>query len=304
MSAYDLETPGPTTFPDGGYGWICVAASATINAHTWGINSSYGVFLAEYLSTTTFPGATPLQYAFVGSLSIACCFLISPIATLLAREIGPKRTMFCGVALHATSLLLASLARTILQLFITQGVLFGIGMGILFSPVAAIVPQWFSKRRSLATSLSAAGAGIGGLIYSIAAGTMIQRLGVPWTLRSFGIIAFFVNLACICLLRDRNSAINSTQLAFDTKLLRRLEFILLLAFSCFSMLGYVVLIFSLANYANYIGLDASQAALVSALFNLGQGLGRPLIGYFSDHTGRLNMAVLTTCMAGVVSFAI
>lgn len=25
--------------PDGGYGWVCVAAVAIINAHTWGVNS-------------------------------------------------------------------------------------------------------------------------------------------------------------------------------------------------------------------------------------------------------------------------
>jgi hypothetical protein len=25
--------------PDGGYGWVCVACVALINAHTWGINS-------------------------------------------------------------------------------------------------------------------------------------------------------------------------------------------------------------------------------------------------------------------------
>ncbi len=28
-----------TEAPDGGYGWVCVAACALINAHTWGINS-------------------------------------------------------------------------------------------------------------------------------------------------------------------------------------------------------------------------------------------------------------------------
>ena len=28
--------------PDGGYGWVCVLCCFLINAHTWGINSSYG----------------------------------------------------------------------------------------------------------------------------------------------------------------------------------------------------------------------------------------------------------------------
>jgi hypothetical protein len=31
--------------PDGGYGWVCVACNFMINGHTWGLNSTYGVFL-------------------------------------------------------------------------------------------------------------------------------------------------------------------------------------------------------------------------------------------------------------------
>jgi MFS family permease len=70
------------------------------------------------------------------------------------------------------------------------------------------------------------------------------------------------------------------------------------------MLAYVVLIFSLANYANEVGLDASQAAVISALFNLGQFFGRPPIGYFSDAMGRINMAMVTTFAGGVFALLI
>ena len=30
--------------PDGGYGWVCVMCTFVINAHTWGINSSYVMY--------------------------------------------------------------------------------------------------------------------------------------------------------------------------------------------------------------------------------------------------------------------
>ncbi|KAL3958483.1 hypothetical protein ACCO45_006645 [Purpureocillium lilacinum] len=55
----DNSHHNPPPPPNGGYGWVCTACVATINAHTWGLNSSYGVFLAHYLATNTFPGATP-----------------------------------------------------------------------------------------------------------------------------------------------------------------------------------------------------------------------------------------------------
>lgn len=181
-------------------------------------------------------------------------------------------------------------------------------MGFLFVGSVGIPAQWFTKRRSLANGISASGSGFGGLIYSLAAGAMLQSIGLAWTFRVLGILAFSVNSICALLLRDRNAIIKTRQngelphissetgtvltktTAFDYRLFQRTEYLLLCAYGWFSILAYVVLIFSLANYANYIGLSASDAAIVSALLNLGQALGRPPIGYFSDNIGRLNMA--------------
>ena len=290
--------------PNGGYGWVCAISCAVVNAHTWGLNSSYGVFLAHYLRTDTYPGATSLEFAFIGSLSIACALLISPIATVAVGKVGTKPTLFLGVALETASLICASLAKKIWHLFLTQGILFGLGMGFIFVPSVAIVPQWFTTRRSLANGVAAAGSGLGGLVYSLASGAMIESLGVQWAYRILGIIVFVVNVICTILIKDRNKIIGSRQAPFDTALFKRTEYILLLGYGWFSMLGYVVLIFSLANYANSIGLSSSHASLASAIFNLGQGLGRPFIGYFSDRTGRINMACLTTFMAATFVFAI
>lgn len=62
-----------------------------------GMNSSYGVFLAYYLRNNTFAGATSLEYALVGSLSISMAMLISPVATLTTRFYGTKVTLFIGI---------------------------------------------------------------------------------------------------------------------------------------------------------------------------------------------------------------
>ncbi|KAL1792184.1 hypothetical protein ACET3X_009935 [Alternaria dauci] len=98
--------------PNGGYGWVCVAAVATINIHTWGLNSAYAVFLAHYLSTSTFPGATPLQYAFIGGLSISQALIVSPVATLTTRKWGTRTTLFIGVGFETVSFIGASFAIT------------------------------------------------------------------------------------------------------------------------------------------------------------------------------------------------
>lgn len=290
--------------PNGGYGWVCTVACATINAHTWGLNSSYGVFLAHYLATDTFPGASPLQYAFIGSLSISIAMLISPLATTTIRFYGTHVCLFTGVFFETASFIGASFATKIWHLFLSQGICFGLGLGFMFVGSVGIVPQWFTTKRSLANGISTSGSGLGGLVYSLAAGAMIKSVGLPWAFRTLGIICFVVNGICCALLQDRNKTIGTTFLAFDVKILVRPEYILIALWGWFSMLAYVVLIFSLANYANEIGLSAAQASVISALFNFGQFLGRPPIGYFSDTVGRINMACGTTFAAGILALAI
>jgi len=265
---------------------------------------SYGVFLAYYLANNTFPGATPLEYAFVGGLSVSQALMVSPIATTTTRLYGTRTTLLIGVFFETISLIGASFASDLWQLFLSQGVCFGWGMGFMFVGSVGVIPQWFTTRRSLASGISAAGSGVGGLIYSLATNAMIQTVGLAWAFRILGIVAFAVNMVCALLLRDRNKQVGSSQKAFDYKLLKRVEYLLLQGWGFFSMLGYIVLLFSLPNYASSIGLTAHQGSVIGALLNLGQALGRPPIGYFSDTIGRINMAMTMTFLAGLFSFVI
>ncbi|KAF2447407.1 MFS general substrate transporter [Karstenula rhodostoma CBS 690.94] len=268
------------------------------------MNSSYAVFLAYYLSNNVFPGATPLQYAFVGGLSISQALVVSPVATLTTRLYGTRTTLLIGIVFEAASFIAASFASQIWHLFLSQGICFGWGMGFQFVGSVVIAPQWFTTRRSLANGIAAAGSGLGGLVYSLSTQAMIKSIGLPWAFRTLGIIAFAVNTTCALLVRDRNKQIGSTQLSFDHQLFRRPQFLGLLAFGFLSMLGYVVLLFSLPNYARTVGMTASQGSIIGAVLNLGQALGRPPIGYFSDSLGRLNMAASMTALCGVLCLVV
>ncbi|KAI9722811.1 MAG: hypothetical protein M1828_004507 [Chrysothrix sp. TS-e1954] len=290
--------------PNGGYGWVCVACAALINAHTWGINSSYGVFLAYYLDNDTFPGATYLDFAFVGGLSISMALLVAPIATNVTRLFGTRTTLLTGVFFETVSLIGASFAKEIWHLFLSQGVCFGWGMGFLFVGSVGVPPQWFTTRRSLANGISAAGSGLGGLTYSLATNAIIKSISLGWAFRILGIVAGGVNIVCAILMKDRNKQIGGRQAAFDLELFLRLDYQLLLGWGFFSMLGYIVLLFSLPNYATSLGLTARQGSIVGAILNLGQACGRPPIGYFSDSFGRINMSMTMTFLSGLFALVI
>ncbi|KAL9055245.1 MAG: hypothetical protein Q9162_003655 [Coniocarpon cinnabarinum] len=278
--------------PDGGYGWVCVA-------------SSYGVFLAYYLSHNVFPGATYLDFAFVGGLSISMALLISPIATTLIGHAGTRVCLLVGIFFETLSLIGASFAKQTWQLFLSQGVCFGWGMGFLFVGSVNVPPQWFAKRRSLANACGAAGSGLGGLTYALATQAIIEHISLGWAFRVLGILSFAVNFTCTIMIRDRNKQIGTKHVAFSSSLMKQPHFLLLLGWGFFSMLGYIVLLFSLPNYATQsAGLTASQGSLVSAMLNLGQGLGRPPVGYFSDRVGRINMAMTCTFACGLFCLVI
>lgn len=233
---------------------------------------------------------------------MACA--VSPLATLTTGRFGTHVTLAIGIVLETAALLGASWATQIWQLFLSQGVCFGLGMGFLFVGTVGIIPQWFTKRRSFANSLGSSGSGLCALMYSLATNAMIQHLGLGWAFRILAILTFSVNSIAALLIRDRNKIVGARQVPFDLKLLRQSEYWLFLGWGTFNILGYIVLLFSLPDYATSIGLKASQGSIVGAMLNLGQGLGRPFIGYFSDAVGRINIALLSTLLAGIFCFAI
>ncbi|KAK4101754.1 MFS general substrate transporter [Parathielavia hyrcaniae] len=302
------ESPGETDnheeaeFKEGGYGWVVVFSVLLINAHTWGLNSSYAVFLAYYLRSGTIEGSSPLGFAFVGGLSISIALLVSPLATWCIGRFGTAFSLRIGVVLEAASFIGASFSTHIWHLLLSQGICFGLGLGFCFTSSVGVVPQWFTKRRSFANSVATCGSGFGGLTYSLATNAMISNLGLAWSFRILAILAFVVNGACSLVLRDRNKAVGAVHAPFHKDLFKLFEFWLYVGWGFFSLLGYVIVVFSLTDYAQSVGFSASQGSLAAAIFNLSQGVGRPLIGLASDRFGRLNVAAIGTLIAGLAAY--
>jgi len=265
---------------------------------------SYGVYLSHYLHNNIFPEATSFDYAFIGGFNFSIAMLVAPFVTMCTRKFGKRLPMISGVMLQAGGFISASFARRIWHLYLSQGILIGLGVGFIFIPSISILSQWFSQKRSLANGVSSAGSGIGGVIFSFATGAMIRHIGLGWSLRITGIITFVINLIAALLLRDRNHIIRPLQLGFDTTLLRQYKVQLLLGWAFISMLGYITLLYSLADFTISIDLSQSQAIDIVAFLNLGTAIGRPFVGLLSDRYGRIEVAGLFTFFCGVLCFAV
>ncbi|KAJ5171714.1 MFS general substrate transporter [Penicillium capsulatum] len=292
--------------PNGGYGWVCTFCVFLIIVHTWGINSAWGVILAHFLSHSTFPDASRIEYAFIGGLSICQALLIGPLVIKSQKMIGTTITLLIGTAIEFTSLFGAAYATQVWHLFLTQGVCFGVGMGFLYIPAMAVLPLWFSTRRSFSIGLAGSGAGIGGLVYNLATGYSIEKNGVQMTYKILAFCALGSNLVSSLLLKPRHTSQPEERYKRTINLrdLSRLEVLLMMVWGIATEFGYIALIYSLPDYAASIGLTAQQGSVTGAILNLGLTLGRPLVGYLSDKCGRITVPTILTAFCGVACLAI
>lgn len=289
--------------PDGGYGWVCVVGQFLINGFTWGTAAAYSIYLSWYLSHDIFPAATPLDFAIIGGLNFAVAVLVAPLINLAVRLCGLRAPMFVGCVLLSAAFVAASFARATWQLYLSQGAMVGMGIGLIYMPATAVIPQWFSTKRSLANGICAAGSGVGGCAMCFATQAMLDHTGLAWSLRVTAVVVFVVNIAATLLVRSRNAEVRPAQRVFDYRLLHSYHVNLLLLWSFIIMFGYIALMFSLPDFALTIGRSPEESGTVAAVLNLGAAIGRPAIGFASDRFGRLETTFVLTLICSILCFA-
>lgn len=255
------------------------------------------------MSSGIFPDARPLEYELIGGLNFSFAVLLAPLATSLTPKFGMHAVMLSGSLLQGVGYVAASFASSTWHLYLSQGLLVGCGIGFMIIPSTAILSQWFSKKRSIVNGVSCAGSGVGGAAFAWGTAAMIRRLGLGWALRITGLITVTANVMATLLIRDRNHHINPTQLALDFKLLQQEAVTLLLLWAFVSMFGYIVLLFSLSDFALEIGLSPNHATDIVGFSNLGTAVGRPVVGIISDRVSRVKTAGVLTFLCGAICFA-
>ncbi|CAE7008192.1 hypothetical protein PTNB73_00162 [Pyrenophora teres f. teres] len=249
---------------------------------------AYGIYLSHYLAENIYPDATPWDYAFIGGVNFPAAMFLAPLVIVFCRKCGIHVNMCCGVLLQSTGIITASFATRIWQLHISQGALIGYGVGFLYIPCLPVLSQWFEKKRSLANGISAAESGAIGAAFAWGTEAIIQRFTIGWALRITGIIAFAASAIATVFIRDRNKAVQPSQLWFDTELLRRHEVILLRSWVFVSMMGYIFPLLSLSDFALSIGLSKFQATDMIGFLNISNAIGRPIIGILSNRWSRID----------------
>ncbi|KAL2683407.1 hypothetical protein Neosp_007877 [[Neocosmospora] mangrovei] len=284
-------------------GWACVLGVFLITVHTWGMSSAYGVFLTYYATSPSFQPTSNVMFAYVGGLSIAVAFMTSPFVGYYVSKGYVRAILFAGVVIETGSFIAASFATRSWHLFLTQGVGYGLGIGMLYTGSVGIISQWFRRHTGLANALGAAGTGVGGIAYSLGTNRMLEDLGYATTMRILAALIFVFNGIGVLLLRSRDKQIGVIiRLPFDYRLLTTPGYPLILVYGLCCLFGYIMGLFSMSSYCIHIGLTASQGSVAVAMISVGQAFGRPAIGFLCDKLGILNVTTGAAAFSAILSF--
>jgi OFA family oxalate/formate antiporter-like MFS transporter len=105
---------------------------------------------------------------------------------------GPRIVALTGGVLYGLGVFLASFSdRGLWWLYLSYGVIGGVGLGFGYIVPVAVLVKWFPNRRGLITGIAVGGFGAGALITAPVATRLIQTVGVLHTFAYLG-IAFLI----------------------------------------------------------------------------------------------------------------
>jgi MFS transporter, OFA family, oxalate/formate antiporter len=115
---------------------------------------------------------------------------------LWLKRVGPRVVALTGGALYGLGVFLASFSsHGLWWLYLTYGVIGGIGLGFAYIVPISVLVKWFPDRRGLMTGIAVGGFGAGALVTAPVATKLIQSVGVLQTFAYLGIAFFIVSVA-------------------------------------------------------------------------------------------------------------
>ncbi len=256
----------------------------------------------------------------VSSTFTICWFVLgctSVLGGLWMNRSGPRIVAVAGGILWGSGVFLASLsAHKLWLLYLSYGVIGGLGLGLGYIVPVAVLVKWFPERRGLITGIAVAGFGAGALIAAPAAGKLMQSVGLMPTFAYLGVAYGIVAVLAALFMQNPpegwhpagwqpTAAQLSQRCSRDFTLgeaLRTWQWWALCGLLSINTMAGLSVVSQAAPIFQEIGkLSAVTAAALVGVISIGNGVGRVFWSWISDLATR-RVAFLTMFLIQAVLF--
>jgi len=278
------------SIPDGGLeAWLQVVGSWVILVGTWGMVNSYGVF-QTYYETELLSTSSSSSISWIGSIQAALLTLVGVLSGPLFDQGYFRQLLLAGNFLIVFGLFMTSLCTTYWQVLLAQGVTMGLGMGLTFLPSAAILAQYFRRRRALALGISSTGSPVAGIVVPILFSRLQPTVGFGWATRVIAFVLLALSAVPVACMHTRVPAAGKSRSLFDVTALGDGPFLLTIGSLFFLFLVLYVAFFYLQLFTESMGLAGRDFSPYLVTFlNLGSVPGRVVPNAIADRAGNLNV---------------
>lgn len=161
-----------------------------------------GVF-QTYYQENSLSNYTASDISWIFAVQLALMWIPGPLFGRLIDTYGPAPVLYPCSLLCIFALCMTSLADEYYQVFLAQGLGFGIGAGGVFTAAMLCVGQWFIRQRGLATGIASVGSSLGGVIFPIFLDRVIADVGFYGAVRYTALLVGVTLVISCFLLRAR-----------------------------------------------------------------------------------------------------
>ncbi|TFK95900.1 MFS general substrate transporter [Pterulicium gracile] len=296
-----VKQSGPDDFPDGGLrAWLVVLGTVCGTFVTFGYFAAWGVF-QTYYEEVALPGRSSSDIAWIGSMQFSLSFMPG-ILTGRMFDLGYFKVPYfiCSVLLVASTVLVAECTEY-WHFLLCQG----LATGGIYGPTMGCLAHYFKRRRGLALGFAAAGSGMGGIIFPIAARRLIEneKVGFKWTMRIIALILSFALVIGNLTLKRRLPPKNLNSGLINWSSFKSPAFSTYCIASFLAWHGLFTMLTYLDISATRVGIDPDFSFYLLSILNAGSLLGRLASGPLMDRFGCINTIGPLTMLSSIMTIA-
>ena len=281
------------------YGWVVVWAAFVSMAVIFGVVYSFAAFFESF--ATGF-AAQRADVSLVFGLCGLIYFGFGAFAGMLSDRFGPRLVCSAGMLCIAAGLFTTSTAQSMGAIYLSYGVVIGLGVALVYTPSIACVQPWFTARRGLAAGIASAGVGAGTLVVPLLVVLAISLLHWRDAMRVAGVAVLLVGLSATLLLKRSPGAIGRVGVAVPglslKEALRTRRFQWLYLSVVLAAPPMFVPFAHASAAARDMGISDARAVGLVGLIGIGSLAGRFAIGALADRIGRSLTLVLMQASMG------